>query len=373
MLNSFASAPARRAGWAAAARMSVCATACAALLAGASATAATAGTAAAAAAAVPVRHAAERPAVMVQRPASSVLLGAASAGSRTVAVGERGVLIVSDDGGTQWRQVALPTSVTLTAVRFADARHGVAVGHGGTVLTSVDGGDTWTRRLDGPRLAQLALEDAQRKGDAARIRDAERLVAEGADKPFLDVLVWDAKRYLAVGAFGIAFATEDGGASWTPWMDRLPNPKAMHLYVARRAGDTVVLAGEQGLLMRSADNGASFQPIASPYPGSWFTGEIQGQDIVLAGLRGNVWRSADGGQQWTQVANPRPASITASLPSGGAVLLANQAGQVLRLQGAELKVMDIPPQAPLAALVASGDRLMGLGVAGIKPLDGGAK
>jgi photosystem II stability/assembly factor-like uncharacterized protein len=258
-------------------------------------------------------------------------------------------------------------------VRFADARHGVAVGHGGTVLTSADGGDSWTRRLDGLRVAQLALQDAQRKGDAARIRDAERLVAEGADKPFLDVLVWDAKRYLAVGAFGIAFATDDGGQTWAPWMDRLPNPRAMHLYVARRAGDTVLLAGEQGLLMRSTDNGASFQPMASPYQGSWFTGEAMGQDIVLAGLRGNIWRSTDGGQQWVQVNNPRPASITASLPTGDALLLANQAGQVLRLQGGVLKPLDTQPQATLTGLVAAGDRLLGLGVAGIQPLDRGAR
>ncbi len=350
MFTSFTSAP----GW----RASAAATLCVGLLAGA-------------AAAAPVGPAAERPAVMVQRPASAVLLGAAAAGQRTVAVGERGVLIVSDDGGAQWRQVALPTSVTLTAVRFADARHGVAVGHGGTVLTSADGGERWTQRLDGLRLAQLALQAAQRSGDAARIREAERLVAEGADKPFLDVLVWDAKRFLAVGAFGLAFATEDGGQTWTPWMDRLPNPKGMHLYVARRAGDTVLLAGEQGLLMRSSDNGQNFQSMTSPYPGSWFTGEILGQEMLLAGMRGNVWRSTDGGEQWAQIANPRPASVTASLPVGNAVLLANQAGQVLRLQGDALQPLDTPPQAPLAGLVAAGKQLLGLGVNGIHALKGG--
>lgn len=348
MFTSFTSVPTWRAG----------AALCAALLAGA-------------ALAAPVGAAAERPAVMVQRPAAAVLLGAATAGQRTVAVGERGVLIVSDDGGARWRQVALPTSVTLTAVRFADARHGVAVGHGGTVLTSADGGDTWTRRLDGLRLAQLALQAAQRSGDAAGMRDAERLVAEGADKPFLDALVWDAKRFLAVGAFGLAFATEDGGQTWTPWMDRLPNPKGMHFYVARRSGDNVLLAGEQGLLLRSGDNGRSFQALNSPYQGSWFTGEAMGQEMLLAGLRGNVWRSTDGGEQWAQIANPRSASVTASLPVGNTVLLANQAGQVLRLQGDEIRPMDIAPQAPLAGLVAAGRQLLGLGVNGIHALNGG--
>ena len=38
----------------------------------------------------------------------------------------------------------MPTSVTLTAVRFADAQHGWAVGHGGVILATQDGGEQWT-------------------------------------------------------------------------------------------------------------------------------------------------------------------------------------------------------------------------------------
>ena len=62
---------------------------------------------------------------------------------RIVAVGERGLVILSDDRGASWRQVPSPVSVTLTMVRFADEQHGVAVGHGGTVLTTDDAGTTW--------------------------------------------------------------------------------------------------------------------------------------------------------------------------------------------------------------------------------------
>ena len=58
---------------------------------------------------------------------------------------------------------------------------------------------------------------------------------------------------------------------------------------------------------------------------------------------------------------------------GSEVLLANQAGQVLRLQGAELQALEHAPQAPLAGLVASGRQLLGLGVAGIHKLAGGAQ
>src|SRR6266446_13005 len=57
-----------------------------------------------------------------------MLLGIAVAGERLVAVGERGVIIWSDDAGTTWSQAQVPVSVTLTAVAFADARQGWVVG-----------------------------------------------------------------------------------------------------------------------------------------------------------------------------------------------------------------------------------------------------
>ncbi|MDB5898537.1 MAG: hypothetical protein JWP41_2139, partial [Ramlibacter sp.] len=92
-----------------------------------------------------------RPALAVARPERAVLLAAAQAGARVVAVGERGIIVLSADNGGSWKQVPAPVSVTLTALRFADAVNGVAVGHGGVVLATADGGSTWAQRLDGRR------------------------------------------------------------------------------------------------------------------------------------------------------------------------------------------------------------------------------
>ena len=319
-----------------------------------------------------VGDALRRPALAVKAPQRAVLLAAAQAGARTVAVGERGIVALSDDRGATWRQAPSPVSVTLTMVRFADEKNGVAVGHGGTVLTTTDAGASWRLRLDGRRLATLAQASATTP--EAR-QDAERLLADGPDKPFLDVLQWDAKRILAVGAYGLAFYSADGGESWAPWMDRLPNPKALHWYVARRAGDTLLLAGEQGLLARSDDGGQTFQTMNSPYKGSWFAGEIRpdGQ-AVLAGLRGNVWRSTDGGAQWTQLVSPVPSTITAmAVDAKGGLLLASQAGVVLRLQGDALQPLKAPPvPMPSALLPLQDGPLLTLGVAGVVPVDAGA-
>lgn len=310
----------------------------------------------------------QRPALAIQAPQRAVLLAAAQAGQRLVAVGERGVIALSDDQGATWRQAPSPVSVSLTMVRFTDDRHGVVVGHGGTVLTTSDAGGTWTLRLDGRRLAALA-RDAATTPEAQR--DAEQLVADGADKPFMDVVLWDARRMLAVGAYGIAFHTADGGLTWTPWMGRLPNPKALHWYVARRQGDTLLMAGEQGLLARSTDGGASFEALPSPYKGSWFVGDLQsGGRAVLAGLRGNVWRSLDAGTTWSQLASPSASAITAMADDGrNGLLLASQAGAVLRLDGdALVPVNAAPVPVPSALLAMRQGPLLALGVAGVTPV-----
>jgi photosystem II stability/assembly factor-like uncharacterized protein len=323
--------------------------------------------------AAPVSDPLARPAVLTNAPARAVLLSAAWAGHRLVAVGERGIVALSDDGGRHWQQAASPVSVTLTTVRFADERHGIVVGHGGTVLTTDDGGRTWTRRLDGRALAQQSLKAAKATGDATAIRNAERLVADGPDKPLLDVLVQDARRYVVVGAYGVAFATEDGGQRWTSWSERLDNPKGLHLYAIRNVGNTIVLAGEQGLLLRSDDGGGHFVRLSTPYNGSWFTAEMRSaDDIVLAGLRGNVWHSTDGGRRWNQVPNPIPAAITASARrNDGTLLLASQAGFVLALPAKSdaLQPLNSTPLPPLNGLAVQPDgAMLGLSIQGAMPL-----
>src|SRR5210317_1614791 len=69
-----------------------------------------------------------------------------------VAVGEYGVIIVSEDGGETWEQASVPASVALTGVYFPTSRSGWAVGHDGLILHSSDGGHSWEKQLDGYQL-----------------------------------------------------------------------------------------------------------------------------------------------------------------------------------------------------------------------------
>ncbi|OLE19874.1 MAG: hypothetical protein AUG50_02340 [Betaproteobacteria bacterium 13_1_20CM_3_63_8] len=307
-----------------------------------------------------------RDALKVSSVGRSVLLSAATAGPRVVAVGERGTVALSDDGGRTWRQATrVPVSITLTAVRFVNDKQGWAVGHGGVVLHTEDAGETWSRQLDGITLAQLAVRDAQANverlgpgnAEAQRmLRDAQLLVDDGPDKPFLDLEFDDDQHGIVVGAYNLIYATSDGGKSWQSWMGRTDNPKALHLYALRHKGDTIFIAGEQGLLLHSVDAGRSFTRVSTPYQGSWFSLALQTDgSIVLAGLRGNVYRFGDNGQTWTQLTSPVPVSfVSATFVGGTGVVLANQAGQLFSATNGEnaLRPLPAPPVPALTGLVS---------------------
>lgn len=299
-------------------------------------------------------------ALITPKALGAATLAVARAGDRLVAVGERGTVLLSDDHGASWRQAQVPVQASLTAVCFADARTGWAAGHLGVILRSDDAGATWHKQLDGVQAAELAKQAAQRTGDDAAIAQAQRLVEEGADKPFFDLEFMDAQRGFAVGAYNLMFATTDGGKSWTALGPRLPNPKSLHLYGVRARGRTLVVAGEQGLLLRSSDGGASFSALTSPYKGSFF-GLLQtrGGALVAYGLRGTAWRSIDEGQHWDKLDTGVPMAVGAglALPDGGFVLL-SQAGDALlgAENGPALKRIPAREAVPVsgAALAADG-------------------
>lgn len=275
----------------------------------------------------------QRPARASARAATSMMTAVARAGDALVAVGERGLILRSADSGRHWVQARVPVSVLLTGVRFATPRRGWAVGHSGTVLATSDGGMSWTVQLDGARAARLVQRAAgQAGGDGApavRLRaDAARLVREGADKPFFDLDVESEQVVTAVGAFGLAMRSEDGGASWRSWGQRIPNPGGSHLYAAARSGDAVVFVGEQGLVCAAVLPRTGCAVQAVPAKSSNFGVVVLSERHWLVyGLRGKAQVTDDGGDSWRGVSIDEAASLTAGLRrNDGSVVLASQAG-----------------------------------------------
>jgi photosystem II stability/assembly factor-like uncharacterized protein len=308
----------------------------------------------------------DTPAVQSAFASRSLLFGLARAGERVVAVGQRGHVLWSDDGGKAWQQAEVPVSSDLVAVHFPNATHGWTVGHDGVVLHTSDAGKTWKRQLDGRRAGELMVEYYSReagaslasdpKRAAALVDEAKRFAAQGAENPFLDVWFADASNGFVVGAFGQIFRTTDGGASWQPWLHAVDNPKGLHLNAVRGIGADVYVVGEQGLALKLDRAAGRFRTLELPYNGTLFGVTGSERAVVVHGLRGSVLRSADGGQSWQTVNTGLQVGLTASTRhDDGRFIIVSQAGHVLASvdDGATFVPVRMERPVPAAAVAAS--------------------
>jgi photosystem II stability/assembly factor-like uncharacterized protein len=264
-----------------------------------------------------------------------LVLGAARAGRRIVAVGDHGVVLLSDDDGRSFRQAkSVPTRATLTGVAFADAQHGWAVGHWGSIVHTADGGETWT---------------LQRTDTAT-------------DRPLFSVHFSDSQHGLAVGLWSLALATSDGGAHWNPLA--LPPPPAggkadRNLFaVFPGAGSTIYVAAERGTVLRTADFGASWNYLETGYKGSFWTGTaLADGTLLVAGLRGTIYRSEDGGKSWSQSASGSGSSITALAATPTSVVAVGADGTVLHSadQGRTFTANQLDERPTLTAVITAAD------------------
>jgi photosystem II stability/assembly factor-like uncharacterized protein len=292
------------------------------------------------------------PAVKSKLSSASALMDVVNTGKRLVAVGERGHILVSDDSGNSWTQVAVPTSVTLTAVFFPTPEKGWAVGHDGIVLHSADGGLSWTKQLDGSQInivlqtqieqmvhikkTELDRASSQNERDRLEIElenlqffasDAQMAVNEGPTRPFMDLWFKNDQEGIVVGSFGMILSTSDGGETWQPILDRIDNFDAYHYYAITPAGDALFIVGERGMLFRSWDEGQSWETLESPYEGSYFgvAGSHDGSLVVVFGLRGNAFASFDKGRSWVPIDAAKGSTLSGStfLADGSLLIVAN--------------------------------------------------
>ena len=285
----------------------------------------------------------DQPAAVSPLASHALVNGLALAGARAVAVGQRGHVLYSDDAGASWRQASVPVSSDLVAVTFADARAGWAVGHDSVILHSLDGGLSWQRQFDG------------------------RADAKAGDKPLLDIRVDGAGHGLAVGAFGLALCSDDGGAHWRHCEDIIDNPRGLHLNAIRAIGDTLYIVGEQGLVLRRAAGAARFTAIATPYQGSYFGIAGDAHTLLVFGLRGTALRSIDNGASWQRATTGVQTGLADGMLLGdGTLLLVSQAGHLLRSTDGGMQF------APLAGVTA-GAASAALALAPGRLLIGGAR
>ena len=283
------------------------------------------------------------PAVIAPLASRSLMLDAAAVDGALVAVGERGHILISTDGGETWGQQAVPMSAALTGVYFHDRNLGWAVGHDSAILRTTDGGTTW-------ELVNWVPED---------------------EAPFFDVWFSDADNGVAIGAYGSYFTSADGGTTWefepvgdTDW----------HLHqIAPAAGDRLFIAAEAGMVYRSDDGGTTWVELPSPYEGSFFgILPLDGDEVLLFGLRGHLYRSEDAGESWTEVETGTVAMLTSGLQLGDGTIVITGLGGTLLVSVDGGRSFTLHQQEDRrgiqAAVRATNDSLLLVGEFGVKTL-----
>lgn len=265
----------------------------------------------------------------------SMLLGATRAGSRIVAVGEHGIVLLSDDNGATFRQAKrVPANSTLTSVTFVDAQHGWAAGHWGVVVKTDDAGETWT----------LQRSDTT------------------VDQPLFSIAFRDTRHGWAVGLWSLLLTTDDGGATWTTRkLDESAGigKSGLNLYsVFAGAQQDVYVAAEQGTVMKSTDNGATWQATHTGYKGTLWSGTVSPDNVIyVGGLRGNMFESRDGGTSWAALKTGVSGSVTdlVATPQGIAGVALDGFVMLLKPGQTTFTVNRLAGRDALTALVMTGE------------------
>ena len=234
--------------------------------------------------------------------ADSMLLDVTRVADRLIAVGERGHVILSDDGKT-WRQAEhVPTRSTLTSlVRVGDRLW--AGGHDAVIITSGDHGTSWSRQHFDP----------------------------GRQQAIMDFHFSDENHGVAIGSYGLVLATDDGGQTWAD-ARMVDEESDYHLNsIVRFSDGRRMIAGEAGYSYRSYDDGETWEAMELPYVGSmWGAILVPNDCVVFFGLRGHAMESCDFGMTWQELETGTEASLSAAAERDGQLIMVGNSGTVLR-------------------------------------------
>lgn len=248
-----------------------------------------------------------------------------------IAIAQGKVCSAADFGGWCW-QNPLPQGNAVTAYRFLDDKRGWAIGQRGTLLATVDGGVTWTARRTGTEVALTAIHFVDElvgwifgeAGFVLRTVDGGSTWTPqtiGSDVTVAKSGATSAQAAWVLDGYQRTWSTNDGGATWSS--TTVAGAPSGHSVVARPSPEEAWAASYSraaDALQHTTDGGKTWTSVALPaldatrssYVNS-LTMNASGRglldmteswyDSTTYGYRSRrlVWLTADAGATWTPV------------------------------------------------------------------------
>jgi photosystem II stability/assembly factor-like uncharacterized protein len=251
---------------------------------------------------------------------------------QVIAAGVAGLLMRSDDGGSNWEVIGTPFTNTIADIAFfqGESLNLAVAGPDGFIATSHNGGLNWTIR--DPEITNNLL--------SIEYLNSNTLVALGANKTFL--------------------VSENSGATWVEnqtaesavlnpnnrpnWIFREPVVTPGYLYV------TVDGGGMPMQVLRSANNGQTWEAVlvdGEPTPGSFTAVRITGISFAAdgqtgfatgtVGVNGRIAKTTNAGTTWEIVAlgditplpNPDVPFQSTSLPARQTITVSSDGSKII--------------------------------------------
>jgi photosystem II stability/assembly factor-like uncharacterized protein len=291
----------------------------------------------------------------------NLFAAAVTSENRSILVGDRGKIFLSEDGARTWERIESGTKAALAAVCFPDGRHGWAAGQGGVILHSATGGRKWERQDSGEEAYILDIDFYDLHHGFAVGADSSALAtADGGeiwkkvslevdeDLNLFAVAVIEPNKACIAGDGGRIFLTEDGGDNWVESKSPLYDEEMMEgriLYSMTYDSGILYAVGIDGVFVTSTDQGRTWKESETGFPGP----ELYCIDIVngvglAAGSGGHIIGTSDGGTTWRVMGVPEEIKrfwlsgidLRETATGGIGGLLVGQDGTVGRLENGAL-------------------------------------
>jgi photosystem II stability/assembly factor-like uncharacterized protein len=241
------------------------------------------------------------------------------------AVGDRGTILATTNGGQEWHAQKSPTTPRLESVWFVDANTGWAAGgmatpysslSSGVVLHTTDGGRTWAplTKTPLPRLRSIRMFDQRgwAAGESNSVFPAGVFSTTDGGRTWSSVPATRFESWTSGHFFSPHAALLIGRQSRVARIDRgrldgaslnLPNPSTPRK-IALMSNQRGWLVGDRGLVRMTHDDGRTWRSPTGELPAlakscDFSALSARDQSVWIAGSPGSVvWHSADGGRTW---------------------------------------------------------------------------